>query len=306
MTSITTSTSAFYERSIMGMAALRADAEALQNQLGTGNKLLRSSDDPVSASRIRVLQRADSLSKIDTTNATRATSDLNLTDTALASFADTITRIKELSTQAANGTLTPEQRAGIGTEVKQLYGNLVGLANSRDSSGHSLFGGETAGAAYALDASGNATYIGTDHSNELSLGDGQSVTRSLTGPEFLDFSVNGNPTNLLAVVKSLGEALQGGASDPQSAATDALTALDAGLAKVTTAQTVVGSRLSWIDLTTSRSTNLGELRSNEEQDIGATDIASTVAKLQQTMLVLEASQASFTKLSSLSLFNSLR
>jgi flagellar hook-associated protein 3 FlgL len=306
MTSISTSTSAFFDRSINDMGTLRKQSETLQEQLSKGDKLARSSDDPVAASRMRVLQRADSLSQIDSANANRANADLNLADSALSSFTNYVTRAKELATQAATGTLTDAQRASLGNELQQIYGNLVSLANSRDSAGHALFGGESAGDAYTLDASGNATYVGTASSGDLALGDGQSITRGLTGPEFLNFSVNGTPTNLLAVVKSLGDALQGGVADPQSAARDGMTALDAGLDAVTTGQTVVGSRLSWIDLTSQRRTNLGELRANEEQDIGGTDIASTIAQLQQSMLVLQASQASFSKLASLSLFDVLR
>jgi flagellar hook-associated protein 3 FlgL len=306
MTSISTSTSAFFDRSTLDIASLRDQAETLQEQLSKGDKLAASSDDPVAASRLRVLARADSLSRIDTANANRANADLSLADSALSSFTDYVTRAKELVTQAATGTLTAAQRAGLGNELAQIYGNLVSLANSRDSAGHALFGGESAGDAYALDGAGNASYVGTASSGDLSLGDGQSITRGLTGPEFLNFTVNGTPTNLLAVVKSLGDALQGGVPDPQTAARDGMAALDAGLEAITTGQTVIGSRLSWIDLTTTRRTNLGELRANEEQDIGATDIATTIAQLQQTMLVLEASQSSFAKLASLSLFDVLR
>lgn len=306
MTMISTSTSAFFERSTQGIGTLRARAEELQTQLSKGQKLSRSSDDPVAASRLRTLARADALSNIDMTNANRATADLTLADSALSSFANYITRAKELATQAGTGTLSTAQRAGIGQELKQMVGDLVALANSRDSSGHSLFGGETAGDAYTVDAAGNASYNGTATSGELPLGDGQTITRGLTGPEFLSFDVNGTPTDLIAVVKALGDTLISGAGDPAAAARDALGTLDTSLETLTTAQTVVGSRLSWIDLTTERRTNLSELRTGEEQDIGATDIASTVADLQQVMLVLEASQASFSKLSSLSLFDVLR
>ncbi len=306
MTMISTSTSAFYERSTQGIGSLRARAEELQTQLSKGQKLSRSSDDPVAASRLRTLARADTLSNIDMSNANRATSDLTLADSALSSFANYITRAKELATQAGTGTLSPSQRAGIGQELKQMVGDLVALANSRDSAGHALFGGETAGDAYTVDGAGNASYQGTATSGELPLGDGQTITRGLTGPEFLGFDVNGSPTDLIAVVKALGDALVSGAGDPAAVARDSLGTLDTAMDTLTTAQTVVGSRLSWIDLTTERRTNLAELRTGEEQDIGATDIASTVADLQQVMLVLEASQASFSKLSSLSLFDVLR
>lgn len=307
MTSIfSTSTSAFFDRATQDISSLRAQAEDLQAQLGRGQRLTRSSDDPVAASRLRSLARAERLADIDMTNANRATADLALTDTALSSFAEFITRAKELAVQASNGTLTNAQRAGIGTELTQIHGNLVALANSRDSAGHALFGGETAGNAYTLDGTGNAVYVGTASAGELALGEGQSVARGLTGPEFLNFNANGSPTNLMAVVKALGEALQGAAADPAQAAQDALSALSEGLEKVTTGQTLVGSRLAWIDLTTERRFNLSEMRSTEEADIGATDIAATVANLQQLMLVLEASQASFAKLSGLSLFDMVR
>lgn len=302
MTLISTSTSAFYDRATQDISSLRARAEQMQDQLGRGEKLSRSSDDPVAASRLRVLARADRLSTIDTANANRATSDLALADSALSSFAEYVTRAQELTTQAANGTLTGAQRASIATELGQIHGNLVSLANSRDSAGHALFGGEAVGDAY--DAAG--AYIGTASAGSLDLGDGQAVARGLTGPEFLNFSVNGNPTDLMAVIRQLATDLQGGAADPAQAARDALDALGDGLDKVTTGQTLVGARLAWIDLTTERRIDLSEMRSGEEAEIGATDIASTIANLQQLMTVLEASQASFSRLANLSLFDQLR
>ncbi len=303
MVSISTSTSAFYDRSTVGLSDLRAQAEALQQQIATGEKLAKSSDDPLAASQLRSLYRTEHLSQVDMANANRASSDLQLADTTLSTFADYINRARELATQAANGTLNNSQRAGIGTELEQIRGSLVALANARDSAGHALFGGEAAGDAYALDGAGNASYVGTASSPDVSLGDGQTVKRGITGPEFLNFSVNGNPTDLLAQMKALSDALQGAAADPALAARDALDALNTGLEKVNTAQTIVGARLAWIDLTGERRTNLSELNASEEAELGSTDAASAIAQLQQLMLVLEASQASFAKLAGLSLFD---
>lgn len=302
----TVSTSAFYERATQDMTALRARAEGLQAAMGRGERLARSSDDPVAASRLRGLARGDSFAAIDTTNANRAVSDLTLTDTALGSFAEYITRAKELAVQAANATLSPAQRAGIGSELAQLHGNLAALANVRDSAGHALFGGETAGQAYTIDAAGNPVYAGTANAGELPLGEGLSVTRGLTGPEFLNFNTGSGPTDIFAVVKGLADALQGGATDPAQAARDALGVLDTGLEAVTTAQTIIGTRLAWIDLTTQRRDEMTELRAEEQAEIGGTDLAATITRLQEALTVLEASQASFAKLSSLSLFDVLR
>ncbi|VWX53044.1 flagellar biosynthesis protein FlgL [Novosphingobium sp. 9U] len=299
------STSAFFDRARSDMTALRKQTEKLQSQIGSGARLGRSSDDPVAASRLRTLARADALAKIDSTNANRATSDLNIADSTMSDFTTAIARAKELATQAATGTLSADQRASIGKELEAIHGTLVGLANTRDSNGNALFGGENATMAYTLDASGNAVYAGTPSSGDLPLGDGQTVTRSMTGPEFLNFKVDGQDTDLMAVVKSLSDTLQAGGTDAAGAANKALDALSAGLDTVSTGQTVVGSRLAWIELTTDRRSNLAELRAGEETDIGGADPATSIARLQEMMVVLQASQASFTKLSQLSLFNQL-
>ena len=306
MTLISNSTSAFYERSSLSIGDLRRRAEDLQAQIGSQQKLARSSDNPVVASRLRTLARSDSLAQIDNTNANRATADLNLTDQALSSFTGYLQRVQEIAIASGNGTLTNSQRSAYSVELEGIHSSLMALANSRDSAGHSLFGGEMAGQPYSLDGSGNAVYSGTASAGEISLGEGQTVSRGLTGPEFLNFSSGGSSTDLMAVVKGLGDALKGGVADPAAYARGSLTTLSAGLDKITTAQTVVGARLSWIDLTTEHRTNLGELRSAEETDIGATDIPGTMVQLTQAMTVLEASQASFTKLATLSLFDMLR
>jgi flagellar hook-associated protein 3 FlgL len=306
MTLINNSTSAFFERSTQGLAALRKRAEGLQGQLGSGERLSRSSDDPVAASRLRQLSRADRLSDIDVGNANRAMADLQLADSAMTSIASFVTRAKELALQAANDTLTDSQRASIGTELDQIHEQLVSLANSRDSAGHALFGGQVAGDAYSLDGAGNAVYLGTATSGEIPIGDGQGVTRSLTGPEVFDYDLNATPENLLAVIKTLGAALQGVAADPAGAARDALGSLTAGLDNVTTGQTVIGTRLAWIDLTLERHVELSETRATEEAEVGGADIAGSIAQLQEVMLVLEASQASFAKLANLSLFSLVR
>lgn len=306
MTIVSTSTSAFYERSRASMKDLRLKAETLQAQVGSGEKLSRSSDDPVAAARLRTLSRLEKLATIDSSNADRATADLSLADSAMSNMSTAIIRAQELATQAASTTLTDTQRAGIATELDQIQQDLVTLANSRDSNGHALFGGESSGNAYELDANGNATYIGTGSADSLPIGDGQTMASSMTGTQIFEFTdADGNTTDVMATIKSLSDALKGGSTDPTGSANDALASLKTGLDTLSTAQTVVGTRLAWLDTVATRSTNLSELRANEKSDLGGVDMTEAIANLQETLTVLEASQASFTKLSSLSLFNNL-
>ncbi|HQS70967.1 MAG: flagellar biosynthesis protein FlgL [Novosphingobium sp. 28-62-57] len=300
-----TSTASFYERSLSNLSVLRGQAEETQAELSSGQRLQRSSDDPVAASRLRQLARADAIDAIDTAATNRVTTDLTLADDALSQITTFVIRLQELTTQAASSTLSASQRAGIGQEVAQIRENLVGLANSRDGAGNALFGGESAGVAYTLDAAGNASYAGTSQPGIISLGAGQSVSRGVIGPEFLQFQSGGVTTDLLALTKTLADALTSGTGGA-AAATAALTGLGDSLNAITTAQTVIGSRLNWIDLNTERRIGLSELRLTEQAEVGGTDLTESIAKLQNTMLVLEASQASFSRLANLSLFSVLR
>lgn len=305
MVSVTNSTLAFYRRSQLYMGDLRATAEDLQSQLSTGERLDRSSQDPVAASRLRVLSRADQLGAINADNAKHASDDLQLAASALESIGSDLIRARELALWAASDTVGDSERETIGAELEQLRLRLVASANAVDGSGNALFGGEGAGRAYAIDAAGTVTYIGTGSSGEIDLGQGQSIIRGLTGPEVLEFTTGGVATDAFAHIAALAAALQGGSADPAQAARDALGGFDDALDQLTRAQTVAGSRIAWIDVIQDRQIDQSQSRASQIADNGGVDFASTVAELQQILTVLEASQAGFARLSNLSLFDQI-
>ena len=302
---INLSTGAFFERSTRQIGTLRSQAETLQKSIGTGERLERSSDDPVAAARLRMLARQERIGEIDTRNSQLAEADLSLTDQALGSVADIVIRVRELAVQASSATLSDEQRSAIGVEIGSLRENLVLLSISRNLAGHALFGGKAAGPAY-VDNGTAAQFVGTADVAPLEIGEGQTVEPGLTGPEVFDFTASDGPTDLFAVLGGLAAALTAGGLAASEAASSALADLDVGLEKVTTAQTVVGARLNWIDLMSERREITGERMAEERADVGGADIAATMTRLQETLTVLEASQASFVRLANLSLFSMLR
>ena len=301
---ISLSTSAFYERATQQIGGLRSQAENLQQQIGSGERLTRSSDDPVAATEHSHARRGERLAEVDQRNSDRAQTDLKMADEALGSVADLVIRAKELAMQAANGTLSPEQRIAIGGSIAGLRQNLLSIANSRNAAGHALFGGQAAGAAYTDDGT-TVTYAGTAGANPIDLGNGQTVNPAIAGPDVFALEVEGTATDLFAVLGNLAAALQTGA-DATAACGTALAGLEVGLDKVTTAQTLVGGRLGWIEVMDQRREATGELMADERAAVGGADLATTMTRLQEVMTVLEASQASFVRLSGLSLFNMLR
>ena len=99
--------------------------------------------------------------------------------------------------------------------------------------------------------------------------------------------------------------MQGGSTDPATAARDSLDGFDDALASLTRSQTVAGSRIAWIDVIQERQTDQTLTRAQQKSDTGGVDFAGTVAELQQMLTVLEASQAGFTRLAGISLFENI-
>lgn len=303
---INLSTGAFYERSSRQIGSLRARAEGLQQQMGSGQRLERSSDDPVAAARLRMLDRQERIASVDNRASQLAEADLSLTDQTLTSIADLVIRVRELAVQATSSTLSADQHAAIGIEVSSLRENLLMLANSKNTAGHSLLGGQTAGVAYQDTGAGGVQFVGTPGPTPVEIGDGQEVVPGLNGPEVFEFDAAGGPTDLFAVIGGLAAALAVGGQAAVDASSAVLADLDAGIEKVSTAQTVVGARLNWVDLMTERREISAESMAGERADVGGADIALTMTRLQETLTVLEASQASFVRLANLSLFSMLR
>ena len=104
---INLSTGAFYERSATQIGSLRARAESLQEQIASGQRLERSSDDPVAAARLRMLDREERISSVDTRNSQTAENNLKFADQAFSQVATMISRARELALLAASAT-TPE------------------------------------------------------------------------------------------------------------------------------------------------------------------------------------------------------
>jgi len=307
MTTISsTSTSSFYTTAAEQLASLQQQVGTVDNSISSGNQFTAASDNPEAAAQMRMMQLQDATASVDTASANKATANLQLADASMTQMVNDINQAKTLTTQAATGTLSDAQRAAIGTQLSQIQNDLLSLANARDANGNALFGGGVTGNAYTTDANGNVTYGGAATSQTLAIGGGQSVQTSLTGPEVLDMTdAGGNSTNVIDTIGSIATALKAGGSAAQTAAQNGLTSLSNGLDAVTTAQTVIGSRESWITLNTQNLTAQNTVRATEESQVGDTDVSTAAIKLQQLTTALQASQACFVKLSSLSLFNDI-
>lgn len=103
----------------------------LQDQITSGKKITRPSDDPVVA--VKGMSYRTQLDKVD--QFIRNTGEVNAwfdtTDMSLGQAGDALNRVKELVVQAANDTNTADDRAKIKAEIDQIREQLRDLGNTK-------------------------------------------------------------------------------------------------------------------------------------------------------------------------------
>jgi len=134
-------TSMIFDAGVSAINRQTASLLQLQQQVATGRRILKPSDDPVAAARsLEVTQSKDVLTQYST-NQDNAKSALGLQEAQLTSINDMFARIKELTVQAGNATLTSSDRRSIAFELRARFDELLGIANSADGQGLYLFSG---------------------------------------------------------------------------------------------------------------------------------------------------------------------
>jgi len=125
------------------LSQLNADQVALQrsyDQMSTGLRVTKVSDDPTAAGRAITLQRGISRSEQLSRNAGVTRSFYGATDRALATLGDLLIEARSVSVEAAQNLLTTDEREALAATIDQAVRAAVSSANTifRD---HQLLGG---------------------------------------------------------------------------------------------------------------------------------------------------------------------
>lgn len=151
-----------------GLAALlqrQSSLAKVQQQLVTGDKLVRAAENPAGAAQAQRLDHALAELERFGGNADALAHRLHLQEEALVDADDVLARARELALQANVPTLSPSDRQAIGDEVRQLRQQLLAVANRADGNGRALFAGTRDGVVPFADAAGSVGYAGDDGRN---------------------------------------------------------------------------------------------------------------------------------------------
>ncbi len=290
------STRLFYDRAASSMTTLNAQADRLNLQVSTGKKLISPSDDSAAFQRLQGLARAKTDATTDAANITLAQSVLQQADTTLTSITAQLQRASELVLQAGNGTASANDKKASAIELSEILQSIVSLANAQDSRGGPLFGGADGTPAVTQAADGSLTFA-TGEAAAIPIGDDQSVQSSSNASAFLSAGTGDIGTALTAIIA----ALNAGGDPPATAVADLKSVSDCTIAT----QASIGARGARVDLVDAQMKSAAIDREATRSGIEDVDVTQAITDLQRTITILSATQASFSQLSSLSLFDYL-
>lgn len=134
-----------------------SDLASLQNQMSTGKRLHRPSDDPVDvANTLKLRTKSTELQQFKK-NINDGLAFMGVTETAMESMNTLMQRVRELSIEAASDTLSTDERAYVNDEVAQLFKQCIALINTQYKGDYIFNGTQTKIPPYLMQTSASST-----------------------------------------------------------------------------------------------------------------------------------------------------
>ena len=175
-----------YENVVYNLQSRQRALQQSQEQLTSGKRVARPSDDPVAAARAErslvTITKADAHQRA----LEAARTATQLTESALGDAGELVQQVRETLVAAGNPTYSDGERAMLVQKLSGLRQQLLSVANRGDGTGSYLFGGQGAASPPFVDGGTGVTY------------DGSSGDTLVASAEALALSIDGAATWLEA------------------------------------------------------------------------------------------------------------
>jgi flagellar hook-associated protein 3 FlgL len=226
----------------------RLRVDQAQEQVSSGKRINRPSDDPFGADAVLRLRTSQANIEQFQRNADAVNDGLQTSDSAMESYEQLLDRGRSLMTQGASDLSTPAQRQSIATEIDSIRQTMIGIANGRGADRYS-FGG-TRQDVSPFDANGTpAATAASAQLVQIEPG-GAPIVAGVTAESIFS---NGGGT-VFASLANAASALRG-TGNPAADRTSMLATMDnlvTFTSQATTARVQLGASMSTVDAANNR------------------------------------------------------
>ncbi len=279
----------------------------LMQQMASGKRITLPSDDPIASVRILRVQRTEASLNQYKVNINNVSDSLSIQEANLTAVSDSMLQVRDLLLWAANGSNTEQDLAAMAGELSSIEQTLLSFINVRDEEGRYLFSGtlgETPAATFdpltgTYAATGNAKHRLAEVANGVLLPE-NTTALEIFGPDM----------PLLNRLHALVDTLRNSglnSNDPavRQQIVDTLAALDDSHGRVMVTVTELGGRQNTLSLLRDSNDEVALVNGKIEGDLAQLDYARASIDLKNYQLSLQATQKTYLKLNSLSLFELL-
>ncbi|HEY5372269.1 MAG TPA: flagellar hook-associated protein FlgL [Polyangiaceae bacterium] len=268
-----------YDSVTNNLSEVSSRQAAAAQQAQTGLRVNLPSDDPIAAAQLARLSasQAQVTARRGTISSVRG--DTELAESSLQQASDLMATAKELAVQGGNGSLGASERASLALQVKDIRDQMLGIANTKGSSGY-LFGGSQT---QTQPFSTAGAFTGDDQDHVVDIGNSTPTAVNASGAKA--FTVAGG-RDVLADLDSLYTALNTNDTVGISAT---LGNLDASRAQITNAQSAAGTIVNRLDASDAILSSAQLQNSKSTEEVGSADAAAAYTNLTQLNNALQQS-----------------
>ncbi|MDH0347014.1 lateral flagellar hook-associated protein LfgL [Aeromonas dhakensis] len=271
----------------------------LDRQISTNKRILQPSDDPVGSVRLLGLKKEQVAMEQYQKNIANAKSQLSQGEIQLDTMTNMLSRLRDLTQTAANGSLSEDDRRAVSSELAIIKDGLLDLANARNESGSTLFSGSQVDKTAIVKApGGNYVYQGDNLVREVSIAKGVTVELNQTADKL--FIQNGD---FFKQLDDMVAAFDSGAAD---SADQARAMLDRSLTlqdDISQMVSTIGARINLLDQVDEGHAEKSVYSKEVSNQIESLDYASAATQQAHVLMALQVQQQAFAKVNGLSLFN---
>lgn len=303
------STANAYATTIDTLQQRQQQLSRTQEQLSSGKRVARASDDPVAAARIERALATAARSDADQRALEASRSAMQQSEAALGDAGELLQRVRELVVAAGNGSYIDSDRAKIGAEIAGLRAQLLAVANRGDGAGGFLFGGQGSAEPPFVDGIGGVRFDGTAGRTEVQGGDRLPLTMD-GAAVWMDAGSAADPSApsvfdvLDRTVAELRSANRSSAQVAQTVQTG-LRDIDASLSNLQQQRTTAGESLKHIDNAESRLADT-KLHAQTQRSLAEDlDLVQALSDFQNRQTGYEAALKTYSMVQRLSLLQYL-
>lgn len=304
-----------YQQNMRGITDSQSTWMKYGEQMSTGLRVNRPSDDPIAASQAVVLSQAQAQTAQFASARSFATQRISQEENTLSQVTTAIQSAQEKIVYAGNGTLSDDDRASLATDLQGIRDQLLNLANSQDGNGRYMFAGySTDTAPFAADGTynGGTTNVEqqVDSSRTMVIGHtGDKIFNSITSNAVKEPNGDDSETNLFAMLDSAIKALNTPVADNEADQATAQAAIDKtnrglrnSLNNVLTVRAEVGTQLNELDKLDALGDDRKLSQTQQMSDLVNVDWNETISNYTMQQAALQASYKTFSDMQGMSLF----